>query len=89
MCYFVKTMKKFLSTSEAAKILKISSVAIFKKIKKGELPAQRVGRSYAIDPLDLGIRDRCFGIDTKKSIKKAVKLIVKEYGKTLRKLGKE
>ncbi len=40
--------KRFLSTSEAAKILGISRIAVFKKIQKGRLPALLVGGSYVI-----------------------------------------
>lgn len=47
--------KKYISTTEAARILGISTVAIFKKIKNGVLPAQKIGRNYAIDPADLGL----------------------------------
>jgi len=49
------TEKKFISTTEAAKILGISTVAVFKKIKSGALPAQKVGRNYVIDAKDLGL----------------------------------
>ncbi|MCA9403808.1 MAG: excisionase family DNA-binding protein [Candidatus Omnitrophica bacterium] len=38
----------YLSVAEAAQRLGISRVAVFKKVKKGQLPAHRMGRSYAI-----------------------------------------
>ncbi|MBU4205048.1 helix-turn-helix domain-containing protein, partial [Patescibacteria group bacterium] len=40
--------KEFLSTAELAKILGISRVAVFKKIKKGKIKAMKVGRSFII-----------------------------------------
>lgn len=38
----------YLSVAEAAVELGVSRVAVFKKIKKGQLKAERMGRSYAI-----------------------------------------
>jgi len=82
--------KEFLSTAELAEILGISRVAVFKKIKKGEIRAAKVGRNYVIAKKDLG---DVFGETVSKQIKKeltyAVKKTVKEYGETLRLLGKE
>ena len=45
--------KNFFSTTEAAKIVGISRIAIFKKIKNGSLPATQVGRNFIIDKKDL------------------------------------
>ncbi|MCA9402350.1 MAG: excisionase family DNA-binding protein [Candidatus Omnitrophica bacterium] len=38
----------YLSVAEAAARLGISRIAVFKKIKKGQLRAERMGRSYAV-----------------------------------------
>ncbi len=81
--------KKYLSTAEAAKILGISTVAVFKKIKNGTLPAQRIGKNYAIDPADLGLKGGRVSKKTEKQITQAVKRVVAEYGEALKKLGKE
>lgn len=43
----------YVSVAEAAKILGISRIAVFKKIQKGQLPAVKMGRSYAIDKREL------------------------------------
>lgn len=40
--------REFLSIPEAAAILGISRIAVFKKVKKGRLPAIRIGRNWAI-----------------------------------------
>lgn len=45
--------KKYFSTTEAAKIIGISRIAIFKKIKTGSLPAIQVGRNFIIAKDDL------------------------------------
>lgn len=80
--------KKFISTIELAKILGISRIAVYKKIKKGEIKAIKVGRNFVIDKKDLGnILGKELTEKEKKEIEKAVKKVVKEYGETLRLLG--
>ncbi|MEW6610918.1 MAG: helix-turn-helix domain-containing protein [Patescibacteria group bacterium] len=80
----------FISTSELAKLLGLSRVAVFKKIKKGEIPAEKKGRNFIIKKTDLpeffgrGLSER-----QKSEVEKAVEKIVKEYGETLRLLGQE
>lgn len=81
--------KKYISTTEAAKILGISTVAVFKKIKSGVLPAQKVGRNYAIDPENLGLGGGIANKKTGRRISDAVKRVVSEYGEALKKLGRE
>jgi len=76
---------KFLSTTELAKILGVSHVAVYKKIKAGKIRAVKVGRNYVIDKKDLGgiLNDELTKRD-KDVIEKAVKRTVREYGETLR-----
>lgn len=82
--------KKLLSTAEVAKILGISRVAIFKKIKSGEIKARKIGRNYIVESDDLS---SALGVilspERKREIERAVDKTVKEYGEALRKLGKE
>lgn len=78
----------FLSTTELAKLLGISRVAVYKKVKKGEIEATRIGRNFAIDRKSLsGILGESLTNQAKRLIEKAVKKTVKEYGETLRLLG--
>ena len=80
--------KRFLSTTELARILNISRVAVYKKIKAGQIKAIRAGRNFVIDRKDLGgILDEGLTNKEKAEISKAVKKTVKEYGETLRLLG--
>lgn len=80
--------KEFLSTVELAKILGISRVAVFKKIKKGEIKATKVGRNFVIQRKDLGdILGEVLTEEKKKEIDRAVKKTVKEYSETLKLLG--
>ena len=85
---------KFISVAELAKLLGISRVAVFKKIKKGQLPAEKIGRAYAIS--SAVVSNLLQAVDTnvltepkKKEIEQAVVKVVAEYGETLRLLGKE
>ena len=82
--------REFLSTVELAKILGISRVAVFKKIKSGEIKATKVGRNFVIQRKDLGnIFGKVLNKEDKQEIEAAVKKTVHEYGETLRLLGKE
>lgn len=80
--------KAFLSTTELAKLLNISRIAVYKKIKSGKIKATRIGRNFVIEKKDLGgILDEKLSDKEKQEIKKAVKKTVSEYGETLRLLG--
>ena len=80
----------FLSTSELAKLLGISRIAVFRKIKKGEIKAQKIGRNFIIDKKDLGgILGNALNLAQKTEIDNAVMKTIREYGETLRLLGKE
>ena len=82
--------KEYLSIPEVAKILGISRIAIYKKVKKGEIKAAKIGRSYAIPKKYLeDILGKSLGEKEKKEIDKAVHKTVKEYGEVLKLLGKE
>ena len=79
-----------ISTTEAAKILGISREAVLKRIKKGRLKAKKVGRNYAIDRNEIAdISGEELSTKQKEVITKSVKRVVKEYGETLKLLGKE
>jgi len=84
----------YVSVPELAKMLGVSRVAVFNKIKKGQIPAHKIGRTYAISMEDIneiiqGSKSRILTEVDKEEIKEAVEKVVKEYGETLRLLGKE
>ena len=87
-----KTTKNndFYSVSELADLLGISRVAVFKKIKKGQIKAFKIGRNYVIPKKELGI---VLGAELKEKDKKVIdqviKKVVKEYGETLKLLSAE
>ena len=84
---------KYVSVAELAEMLGISRIAVFNKIKKGQVPAEKIGRAYAV-PMKF-IQDTFYhdtGVVTeekKKDIGKIVGRVIKEYGETLKLLGKE
>lgn len=80
--------KEFLTTSELAKLLGVSRIAVFKRIKKGEIKAERIGRNFVIRKKDLGIiLGKSLSKKNKLEIEKAVKKLVKEYKEALVLLG--
>lgn len=82
--------KEFLSTSEVAKLLGISRIAVFKKIKSGDIKAKKIGRNFAVDKKDLpDVLGTALRKSQKQEIEKAVQKTVEEYGETLKLLGKE
>ena len=75
---------------QAAKILGISRIAVYRKVKKGEIEAVRVGRNYVITRKRLaGPSGGELKEEQKRKISATVKRVVAEYGETLRLLGKE
>ncbi len=80
----------YISTSEAADILGISRVAVHKRIKKGQLPARLIGHSYLIPRRAVGrFAMEELPAKIKEEVAKGVDKVLKEYGETLKLLGKE
>lgn len=82
--------KNLFSTNEVAKMLGISRVAVFKKIKTGQIRAKKIGRNFVIERKDLPeLLGGVLTEERKKEIEKSVKKTVEEYGETLKLLGAE
>ena len=65
--------KEHFSTAEVGKILRISRVAVLKKINAGHIKAQKVGRNYIIAQEDLDIaRGKTVSATQKNQIERAV-----------------
>lgn len=80
----------FLTVKQLADILNVSRIAIFKKIKNGQLVAQKYGKTYLIPKNKLvGIINNDISEEEKTKIKKGVYKVIKDYGETLKMLGKE
>ena len=73
-----------------ARMLGISRVAVFLKVKNGEIKARKIGNIYAIDEREVAkIVGHQLTNKIKKEIELAVRKTVHEYGETLRLLGKQ
>lgn len=86
--------KPYFSIAEVAKILGLSRTAVFNKVKKGQIEAIRVGRSFAISDraikkLIKSIKGAPLNDKEKKEIDKVVSRTINEYGETLKRLGSE
>ena len=81
---------EYISISQFAKILGVSRIAIYKKIKKGQIEATRIGRSYVIPKKYItDITGKTLSEKDKRIIDEAVKKTFKEYGEVLKLLGRE
>ena len=83
-------MTHYISTTEAAKLMGISRIAVYKQIKNGTLPAERAGRNYLVDPKRLPyVIERELTEAEKSRVGAGVDRVVKQYGRTLRWLADE
>ena len=82
--------KDYITIPQLASILGITRIAVYKKVKKGQIKAIRIGRIYAISKKTV---EKILGKDLKeedkRNIDKAVEKTVSEYGEVLKLLGKE
>jgi len=82
--------QEFVSIKELADLLGISRIAVWNKVKKGQIKAIRIGRSYAISKETIGgILGKTLSDKDKEEIDKAVEKTVREYGEVLKLLGRE
>ncbi|RJQ56419.1 MAG: DNA-binding protein [Actinobacteria bacterium] len=82
-------MKQRVGTAEAAALLGISRVAVFKRIRKGEIRAEKIGRNYVIETSSLGLPFAPVSEHDKKEIRDAVGRVVREFAPALKRLGRE
>lgn len=82
--------KPYITIAQLAKILGISRIAVYKKVKKGQIEAIKIGKIYAISQKNIvDILEKSLKEADKKQIIAAVKKTVKDYGEVLRLLGRE
>lgn len=81
---------KYITIPQLAKLLGISRIAIYKRVKKGQIPAEKIGRIFMItDRTVMEILGKEVSQKGKKRIDSAVSRTVREYGEVLKQLGKE
>lgn len=79
-----------LTIPELARKLGISRIAVWNKVKAGEIPAAKVGRQYVISASDARIAaGEELSPKRQQWIKAAVDRVVREYGPVLKRLSRE
>jgi excisionase family DNA binding protein len=82
--------QKYITIPQLAKLLGLSRIEVYRKVRKGQIPATKIGRIYAISDRDITfILGEEVSAKAKKRIDAAVRKTVREYGEVLKKLGKE
>ena len=80
----------YLTIPELAKILGISRIAVYNKVRAGQIKAKKIGRMFVIPKNSVpGLSEYEQSKEEKIIIEKAVKKTVKEYGQVLKLLGQE
>ena len=86
----IAMVKKYITIPELAKLLGVSRGAIYKRVKKGEIPSIRPGREYLIcDPDVQRILGKRMSKKDKDQVERAIRRTVDEYGDVLKWLSKE
>ncbi len=81
---------QYITIPQLARLLGISRIAVYKKVKKGQIKAERIGRTFAISNKHVAaILGKTLSKADKELIDKAVSKTVREYGQVLRRLGRE
>ncbi len=82
--------KDFISIVELAQLLGISRVAVLKRVKRGGIPALRIGRAYRIARASL---PNILGIAVprrrRQMLEHAAERALREYRETFKLLGRE
>ena len=82
--------KKYMTIPELARLLGVSRIAVYRRVRKGQIPARRIGRIYVItDRTIRNILGKKVSAKAKMRIDAAVLRTVREYGEVLKRLGGE
>lgn len=82
--------EKFITIPQLAKLLGVSRIAVYARVKKGQIPAFRIGRTYVIADKTINeIVGKEVSVKGKQRIDAALHRTVQEYGEVLKQLGHE
>lgn len=82
--------RKYISIPDLAKLLGVSRITVYNRVKRGEIEAEKVGRTYVItEETVTSLLSKEPTAKEKKQMDAAVKRTVKEYGDVLRRLATE
>ncbi len=81
----------FFTTTQAAELLSVSRITIFRWIKNGSLKAAKIGRNYVLPKDEIYKRLYNLSLSTiqKSDINTLINKTIKDYGETIRMLGRE
>jgi excisionase family DNA binding protein len=82
------TPENFVTIPQLAKLLGLSRIAVYNRVKKGQIQAARIGRTYVITDEELShILGDNVSEGRKKQIDAAVERTAREFGEVLKFLG--
>lgn len=82
--------KEYYSLPEVARLLGVSRIYVYQKVKRGEIRAIKIGRNYAVAKTELEVLlGSSLSDEAKKIIEQGVKKTIRDYGETLKMLGNE
>ena len=82
--------QEYYSTTEVAKIFRVSRKTIFIWIKNGKMKATKVGRNYVVPHSSIVEKmGKELGKEKKAEIEKTIDKAIEDYEQTFRRLGKE
>ena len=82
--------KEYITIPELARLLGVSRITIYNRVKKGQILAKKIGRTYIItDETIREILGKKITTREKKRIDASVRKTVREYGEVLKMLGRE
>jgi len=80
----------YVSVKELADIIGISRVAVFNRIKNGKIKAEKIGRNFVIFKKDVPeVFNPSLSLNDKNELEQGVKKVLKDYGETIKMLGRE
>ena len=82
------TMEGYVTIPHLARLLGLSRIAVYNRVKKGQIRATRIGRTYVITEEALAdVLGNTVSEDRKKRLDTAVNRTLGEYGEVLKFLG--
>lgn len=80
----------YITIPQLAKMLGLSRTTVYRRVKNGEIPAQKIGHTYVISDDEIAkILNKKLISKDKRKIEKLVEKVIKEYGETLKLLGEQ
>ena len=87
---WVEMVRESLTISQLARHMGLSRVAVWNKVKKGRIPARKIGSQYVIDAHDANVAlGNTLTDDARAVVHRTVGRVIKQYGPVLKRLSRE